>query len=58
MSGGARKDIFGPTSAPDTITGFDANPAGGQHFLNVHDLGITAATSWRTSRSKSSAPTR
>jgi Ca2+-binding RTX toxin-like protein len=46
MNGGADNDMFrylvGGFGA-DTITGFDAAPAGGQDLLDVRGLGITAA---------------
>jgi Ca2+-binding RTX toxin-like protein len=43
--GGQNTFVFAPGFGADTITGFDANPSGtGQDFLNVHALGITAAT--------------
>ncbi|BDG74000.1 peroxidase family protein [Roseomonas fluvialis] len=46
MNGGAGNDIFifGAGFGADTITGFDANPAGGQDLLDISGLGITAAS--------------
>ncbi|CAD5107743.1 peroxidase family protein [Zestomonas carbonaria] len=47
LIGGAGNDIFvfGPNFGNDRIMDFDANPAGGgQDFINVVALGITAAT--------------
>jgi hypothetical protein len=45
MNGGAGNDtfIFIGTFGNDDITGFDANPAGGQDLLNISALGVTAA---------------
>ncbi len=46
LIGGAGNDVFmfGPGFGHDTLTGFDANPVGGQDLLNLTGLGITAAT--------------
>ena len=46
MNGGANDDVFRYTAAfgADTITGFDANPTGGQDLIDLRGLGITAAT--------------
>ncbi|CAD5107740.1 peroxidase family protein [Zestomonas carbonaria] len=46
LIGGAGNDIFvfGPNFGNDRILDFDANPAGGQDFINITALGITAAT--------------
>jgi Ca2+-binding RTX toxin-like protein len=46
MNGGAGTDIFQFATGfgADVINGFDANPTGGQDFLDVTALGITAAT--------------
>jgi hypothetical protein len=46
MNGGPGNDIFQFESGfgTDTITGFDANPAGGQDQLDIAPLGITADT--------------
>ncbi|MGE0741153.1 MAG: peroxidase family protein [Hyphomonadaceae bacterium] len=45
MTGGGGNDVFilGAGFGQDTITDFDANPAGGQDRLDVTALGITAA---------------
>ena len=45
MNGGAGLDIFRFDAGfgADTITGFDANPSGGQDKIDVTALGITAA---------------
>ncbi|MGE0742012.1 MAG: calcium-binding protein, partial [Hyphomonadaceae bacterium] len=45
MTGGGGSDTFvlGVGFGDDTITDFDANPAGTQDFLDVSALGITAA---------------
>ncbi|PKO28896.1 MAG: hypothetical protein CVU36_16050 [Betaproteobacteria bacterium HGW-Betaproteobacteria-9] len=46
MVGGAGNDIFvfGSGFGQDVITGFDANPAGGQDLLNIAAFGLSAAT--------------
>jgi Ca2+-binding RTX toxin-like protein len=46
LNGGAGNDlfVFGAGFGNDTITGFDANPTGGQDVLDISGLGITAAT--------------
>jgi Ca2+-binding RTX toxin-like protein len=47
LTGGAANDVFvfGPGFGHDTITDFDANPAGGgQDHIDLSALGITAAT--------------
>jgi Ca2+-binding RTX toxin-like protein len=46
MNGGAGNDFFRYFAGfgADTITGFDANPAGGQDLIDLRGLGITAAT--------------
>ncbi len=46
MNGGAGNDFFRFFAGfgADTITGFDANPAGGQDLIDLRGLGITAAT--------------
>lgn len=46
MNGGANADTFAFSAGfgADTITGFDANPVGGQDLLDISALGITAAT--------------
>jgi hypothetical protein len=36
--------VFGVSSGNDTVTGFDANAAGGQDLINLTSRGITAAT--------------
>jgi Ca2+-binding RTX toxin-like protein len=45
MNGGADLDAFVYTAAfgNDTISGFDANPTGGQDRLDISGLGVTAA---------------
>jgi Ca2+-binding RTX toxin-like protein len=45
MDGGPGNDmfIFGPGFGNDQILGFDADPSGGQDFLDVSALGITSA---------------
>ncbi|WP_081500870.1 Ig-like domain-containing protein [Bradyrhizobium liaoningense] len=45
MNGGAGSDtfVFAPGFGNDRIQGFDANPAGGQDFLDVTAFGISAA---------------
>ena len=45
MNGGAGSDtfVFGPGFGNDVISAFDANPGGGQDFLDISGLGITAA---------------
>jgi Ca2+-binding RTX toxin-like protein len=44
MNGGAGSDtfVFAPGFGNDRIQGFDANPAGGQDFLDVSAFGISA----------------
>ena len=46
MTGGAGNDTFkfAPGFGNDRIEDFDANPAGGQDFLDIKAFGITAAT--------------
>lgn len=46
MNGGGGSDIFVflASFGQDRITGFDANPTGGQDMLDISALGITAAT--------------
>jgi hypothetical protein len=46
MNGGPGTDtfVFGPGFGNDKIFAFDANPAGGQDFLDISQFGITAAT--------------
>jgi len=46
MNGGADNDtfVFAAGFGNDVITGFDANPTGGQDLLDISGLGITAAT--------------
>jgi len=46
MRGGTGTDtfIFGPGFGNDRILDFDANPKGGQDFLDISGFGITAAT--------------
>jgi Ca2+-binding RTX toxin-like protein len=46
MNGNAGLDtfVFEATFGADTITGFDANPTGGQDLLDISALGITSAT--------------
>jgi Ca2+-binding RTX toxin-like protein len=46
MDGGLGKDvfIFAPGFGNDQILGFDANPSGGQDFLDISAFGITSAT--------------
>jgi serralysin len=45
MNGGAGNDtfVFAPGFGNDTISGFDANPAGGQDLIDFSALGITFA---------------
>jgi hypothetical protein len=44
MNGGTGADVFvyQVGFGSDTITGFDANPSGGQDLIDVSALGITA----------------
>ena len=44
MNGGAGNDtfVFAAGFGHDTISGFDANPTGGQDLLNIAALGINA----------------
>jgi Ca2+-binding RTX toxin-like protein len=46
MNGGVGNDsfVFAAGFGRDTITGFDADPAGGQDLLDISAFGITAAT--------------
>ena len=46
MNGGTGNDtfVFATGFGNDTISGFDANPTGGQDLLDISGLGITAAT--------------
>ena len=46
MNGGAGNDtfVFAAGFGNDVITGFDANPTGGQDLLDIGALGITAAS--------------
>ena len=45
MNGGTGNDVFAFIAdfGNDTITGFDANPTGGQDLLDVRPFGISAA---------------
>jgi Ca2+-binding RTX toxin-like protein len=45
MNGGTGNDnfLFAPGGGNDTISGFDANPTGGQDLLDISAFGITAA---------------
>jgi phosphodiesterase/alkaline phosphatase D-like protein len=45
MAGGSGSDtfVFGPDFGNDRITDFDANPSGGQDFLDISEFGITDA---------------
>ena len=45
MDGGQGNDmfIFGPGFGNDQVLGFDADPSGGQDFLDISALGITSA---------------
>ena len=45
MNGGSNDDVFLFTAGGghDTITGFDANPAGGQDLVDLTAYGITAS---------------
>ena len=45
LVGGLGNDtfMFGAGFGNDSVTGFDANPAGGQDLLNIAALGVTAA---------------
>lgn len=43
-NGGQNTFVFSGAWGRDTITGFDANPAGGQDLLDIRATGITAAT--------------
>ena len=45
MDGGTGNDtfVFAAGFGNDTISGFDANPSGGQDLLNISAMGITAA---------------
>jgi len=45
LKGGADNDtfVFKPDFGNDRITGFDANPSGGQDWIDLSDFGITAA---------------
>jgi Ca2+-binding RTX toxin-like protein len=46
MNGGTDNDtfVFAAGFGNDVITGFDANPTGGQDLLDIGALGITAAS--------------
>lgn len=46
LDGGAGADVFVflPAFGSDQISGFDANPTGGQDLLDISGLGITAAS--------------
>lgn len=45
MNGGANDDVFvfSAGGGHDTVTGFDANPTGGQDLMDLSAYGITAA---------------
>ena len=60
LIGGAGNDVFKFLAGfgQDTITDFDANPAGGQDLMDISALGITAATSPPMSRSTAPAAAR
>ena len=46
LNGGAGNDVLvlAPGFGRDTVTGFDANPTGGQDLIDLSLMGVTAAT--------------